>query len=79
MIDANESTESRNSGINKKREDLQLIDLHHLRHGMDEEPETHQRNTSGNQIDYMFGSTRVAEATLQAGIEAYGEGYSSDD
>jgi hypothetical protein len=45
---------------------------------MDKEPETHQRNTSGNRIDYIFGSTRVAEATQLAGIEAYGEGYFSD-
>jgi hypothetical protein len=78
MINANESTNCRNREINKLREDLQPINLHRLRHGTDEEPETHQRNTSSNRIDYMFGSTRVAEATLQAGIEAYGEGYSSD-
>jgi hypothetical protein len=30
MIDANESTDCRNSGINKLREDLQQIDLHRL-------------------------------------------------
>ena len=78
MIDANESLHQRNSKIEKLRNDTNLVDLHTFKHGIDGQPETYIRNRNSKRIDYMLGSPNVAKALRRAGIEPYGEGYTSD-
>jgi hypothetical protein len=79
MLDANENIDSRHSRLEAFRQDLDLVDLHTYRHGYADEPETHQRNTSGQRIDYILATASVAACLLQAGIEAYScNEYSSD-
>jgi hypothetical protein len=79
MLDAKENNDSCNSRLEAFRQDLDLIDLRPYHHGYAEEPETHQRNSSGQRINYILATPSVAAFLLQARIEAYNSSkYSSD-
>ena len=73
IIDSNDP--KRTEVTNMVRE-AKMQDLYILRHGSDNEPETYQRGTE--RIDFMFGTSRVAQATRKAGIGAYHEFCTSD-
>jgi hypothetical protein len=65
MLDANETTDARNGPFDKFVTDSGLIDLYKYRHPPTSETKPINSHISGKeQIDYGFGTPKVAEATV---------------
>jgi hypothetical protein len=80
MLDANESTMENNSQIAKFAAELNLIDLHlhHHRHMIEENPPPHTHETGSKRIDYIFGTSGVANNILSAGYTAFHSVFDTD-
>jgi hypothetical protein len=78
MMDANESTKDRNSRVTRFLNDCGLVDLMEHHHAnLPDPPNTYIRGTKT--VDYFSGTDDVAEAMDQAGIEAFGQTFQSDN
>ena len=66
MLDANDSLQSASSKFTRWVREKELVDLHLLRHGNDEEPPTYARGSK--RIDYILATSKIAEYMSKAGI-----------
>jgi hypothetical protein len=68
-LDANESLYDTNCRIRDLTRKHKLADLHTRMHGLEGQPATYNRGQK--KIDYIFGSSEVANNTLRAGITPF--------
>jgi exonuclease III len=69
LLDANESLFDTNCRIRDLTRKHKLADLHTRKHGLEGQPATYIRGK--RKIDYIFGSSGVAQNTIRAGITSF--------
>jgi hypothetical protein len=76
MIDANEHIGEKPGGLTTLFGKMEMTDLIRHRYPKADEPNTHVRGSK--RIDYIFGTNKIRDNCVTAGILPFGTGYQSD-